>query len=109
MLTEDELRQVKLHLEHADNKGHRLEKRFGHPALQSDLFTPMLHAKMMPMLADVYKGRIASDHALLSEYGGQKMEAQIIEGGVRFTAVDQVCFFSTAQWYLQNLLIFLYL
>jgi len=42
MPTEDELRQVKLHSERADNKGHRLEKRFGHPALQSDLFTPML-------------------------------------------------------------------
>jgi len=52
---------------------------------------------MMPMLADVYKGRIASDHALLSEYGGQKMEAQTIEGGVRFAAVGQVCSVSTAQ------------
>jgi hypothetical protein len=91
MPTEDELRQVQLHSERADNKGHRLEKRFGHPALQSDLFTPMLHAKMMPLLADVYKGRIASDHALLNEYGGQKLEAQVVEGGVRFAAVDQVC------------------
>jgi hypothetical protein len=50
----------------------------------------MLHAKMMPLLAEVYKGRIDSDHAMLNEYGGQKTEAQIVEGGVKFAAVDQV-------------------
>jgi len=87
--TEDELRQVKLHSERADSRGHRLEKRFGHPALNADLFTPMLHAKMMPLLAEVYKGRIDSDHAMLNEYGGQKAEAQVVEGGVKFAAVDQ--------------------
>lgn len=55
-----------------------------------DLFTPMLHAKMMPLLADVYKGRIDGGHAQMNEYGGQKMEAQVIEAGVKFAAVDQV-------------------
>jgi calcium permeable stress-gated cation channel len=55
-----------------------------------ELFTPMLHAKMMPLLGEVYKGKIDSDHARLREYGGQKMEAQVVEGGVRFAAVDQV-------------------
>jgi calcium permeable stress-gated cation channel len=90
MPTEEELHQVKTHSERADNRGHRLEKRFGHPALNVELFTPMLHAKMMPLLAEVYKGRIDSDHAMLNEYGGQKAEAQIVEGGVKFAAVDQV-------------------
>ena len=50
----------------------------------------MLHAKMMPLLADVYKGRIANEQARLGEYGGQKLEAQVVEGGVRFAAVNHV-------------------
>jgi hypothetical protein len=52
----------------------------------------MLHVKMMPLLAEVYKGRIANDQAMLGEYGGQKLDAQVVEGGVKFAAVDQVCF-----------------
>jgi hypothetical protein len=47
--TEEELRAVKIHSERADTKSNRLEKRFGHPALHMELFTPMLHAKMMPL------------------------------------------------------------
>jgi len=43
---------------------------------------------MMPLLADVYKGRIANEQARLGEYGGQKLEAQVVEGGVRFAAVN---------------------
>lgn len=87
--SEEELRQAKIHSERADHKGHRLEKRFGHPALQADLFTPLLHARMMPLLAEVYKGRIDRDQAMVGEYGGQKMDAQVVEGGVKFAAVDQ--------------------
>jgi len=47
---------------------------------------------MMLLLAEVYKGRIDSNHAILNEYGGQKLEAQIVEGGVKFATVDQVGF-----------------
>jgi hypothetical protein len=47
---------------------------------------------MMLLLAEVYKGRIDSNHAMLNEYGGQKLEAQVVEGGVKFTAIDQVGF-----------------
>ncbi|KAG8921438.1 hypothetical protein FRC00_008647, partial [Tulasnella sp. 408] len=46
----DEIAASKVHSERADSKGGRLASRFGHPALHSDLFTPMLHAKMMPLL-----------------------------------------------------------
>ena len=87
--TEEEIRVAQIHSERADIKGNRLEKRFGHPALHMELFTPMLHAKMMPLLAEVYKGKINSDHAKLGEYGGQKVEAQVIEDGIRFAGVDQ--------------------
>ncbi|EGO00856.1 hypothetical protein SERLA73DRAFT_50768, partial [Serpula lacrymans var. lacrymans S7.3] len=51
--SEAELRDAKIHSSRADASGNRLEKRFGHPALHAELFTPMLHAKMMPLLADV--------------------------------------------------------
>lgn len=90
MPTEDELRQAKVHSSRADATGHRLERRFGHPALHADLFTPMLHAKMMPLLRDVYKGRIGSNKARLDEYGGRKMDAQVIEGGIKFAGIEQV-------------------
>ena len=50
----------------------------------------MLHAKMMPLLAEVYKGRIDTEQAKLYEYGGQKLEAQVVEGGVKFAAVEHV-------------------
>ncbi|KAK0460961.1 DUF221-domain-containing protein [Desarmillaria tabescens] len=87
--SEEELRLAKVHSERADNKGNKLGKRFGHPALHADLFTPMLHANMMPLLGQVYKGKIGRDQAKLDEYGGQKMDAQVVEGGIRIAAIDQ--------------------
>jgi len=89
MPTEEELREAKIHSERADTRGNKLEKRFGHPALHADLFTPMLHAKMMPLLSQVYSGKIGRDQAKLDEYGGQKVEAQVVEGGVKIAAIDQ--------------------
>uniref|UniRef100_A0A0W0F0Y5 DUF221-domain-containing protein n=1 Tax=Moniliophthora roreri TaxID=221103 RepID=A0A0W0F0Y5_MONRR len=87
--SEEEIRLAKVHSERADNKGNRLEKRFGHPALHAELFTPMLHAKMMPLLSQVYKGKVGKDEAQIKEYGGQKMEAQVVEGGIRIAAIEQ--------------------
>lgn len=92
MPTEEEIRLAKVHSERADNRGNRLEKRFGHPALVADLFTPMLHAKMMPLLSQVYHGKLGRDEAKLNEYGGQKLEAQIVEGGIKIAAISQVRF-----------------
>lgn len=45
---------------------------------------------MMPLLADVYKGKIGSDKAKLDEYGGRKLDAQVVEGGLKIAAVEQV-------------------
>jgi hypothetical protein len=84
---------AKVHSERADNNSNRLEKRFGHPALHAELFTPMLHKNMMPLLSQVYQGKIGKDHAKLDEYGGKQMEAQIVPGGIKIAAIDQVCFF----------------
>ncbi|KAG6335495.1 hypothetical protein ID866_3602 [Astraeus odoratus] len=88
--TEEELRRAQVHSSSADASGHRLERRFGHPALHADLFTPMLHAKMMPLLQEVYKGKIDADKARLDEYGGRKVDAQVIEGGIKFAGIEQV-------------------
>ncbi|KAI0035460.1 DUF221-domain-containing protein [Vararia minispora EC-137] len=87
--TEEELRAAKIHSERADVKGNRLEKRFGHPALHAELFTPMLHANMMPLLADIYHGKLAHEQTKVQEYGGQQLDARVIPGGLRIAAVEQ--------------------
>ncbi|KAG5727100.1 hypothetical protein E4T56_gene20354 [Termitomyces sp. T112] len=87
--TDDEIRLARVHSERADARGSRLQRRFGHPALHAELFTPMLHAKMMPLLSQVYHGRIANDEAKMEEYGGQKLEAQVVPGGIKIAAVSQ--------------------
>ncbi|KAF8816773.1 hypothetical protein BYT27DRAFT_7247941 [Phlegmacium glaucopus] len=60
-----------------------LEKRFGHPALHAELFTPMLHKNLMPLLSEVYHGKINSDRAKVDAYGGQQMEAQLVPPALR--------------------------
>ena len=86
--SQDEIAQAKVHSQRSDNNRNRLEKRFGHPALNSDLFTPMVHANMGHLLPQVYSGKIESDKARLGEYGGQKVEAQIVQG-IKIAAIDQ--------------------
>lgn len=86
--SQDEIAQAKVHSQRSDNNRNRLEKRFGHPALTSDLFTPMLHADMARLLPQVYNGKIESDKTQLGEYGGQKVQAQLVEG-IKIAAIDQ--------------------
>ncbi|KAJ7125115.1 hypothetical protein C8R44DRAFT_618715 [Mycena epipterygia] len=85
--TPEELAAAKIHSERADARANKLEKRFGHPALHADLFTPMLHKNMMGLLGQVYQGKIGRDQAKLDEYGGQKMEAQVVQG-IKIAAID---------------------
>ena len=86
--SEDELAQAKVHSQRSDNNRNRLEKRFGHPALTSDLFTPMVHANMAHLLPQVYNGKIENDNTRLGEYGGQKVEAQLVQG-IKIAAIQQ--------------------
>lgn len=88
---EQDLKEAKIHSERADHKGHRLANRFGHPALHSKLFTPMLHAKMMPLLAEVYKGKVEHEkiRESLNERGGKKLDVQVVEG-IKIAAIEQV-------------------
>lgn len=80
-----------MHSGRGDVKGHRLENRFGHPALHAELFTPMLHADMLPLLRGVYGGAVTEDKTTtkLKEYGGQRVDAQVIDG-LKIAAVAQV-------------------
>ncbi|KAH8828425.1 DUF221-domain-containing protein [Flagelloscypha sp. PMI_526] len=87
--SQQELQSAKIHSGQTDNTKNRLEKRFGHPALHSELFTPMLHAKMMPLLGQVYSGKIGSGKAKLEEYNGQKMDTHVVEGGIKIAAIEQ--------------------
>ncbi|KAI0313029.1 hypothetical protein OF83DRAFT_1176076, partial [Amylostereum chailletii] len=87
--TEEELREAKIHSQRGDLKGNRLEKRFGHPALHQELFTPMLHASMMPLLAEVYHGKLNHEQTKMGEYDGQKMDSQVVPGGLRIAAIAQ--------------------
>jgi len=86
--TDEELHMAKVHSERADARGNRLEKRFGHPSLHAELFTPMLHSHMATLLSQVYSGKIARDEAKLDEYGGQKMQTQVVEG-IKIAAIDE--------------------
>lgn len=90
--TPEELKSTKIHSSQGDIKGHRLENRFGHPALHAELFTPMLHADMMPLLRQVYGGAVTEDKSTtkLKEYGGQRMPTQMIDG-LKIAAVARVC------------------
>lgn len=48
---------AQVHQHHADARKNRLMKRFGHPALHAELFTPMIHKDHQALLAEVYRGR----------------------------------------------------
>ena len=79
--TEAELRNAQVPSKRGNIEGNHLEKRFGHPALHAKLFTPMLHAGMMPLLPQVYSGRIDIEQTELEEYGEQQTDVRVLPGG----------------------------
>ncbi|EIW54410.1 DUF221-domain-containing protein [Trametes versicolor FP-101664 SS1] len=87
--TEQELQEAQVHSRRGDAAGNRLERRFGHPALNSDLFTPMVHANMTALLPQVYSGKIQNVQTKLDEMGGQKTDAQVVAGGIKIAAVEE--------------------
>lgn len=86
--SEEELREAYVHSQRADNAGNKLEKRFGHPALNADLFTPMVHAHMTHLLADVFQGKIGTTKTKLDDIGG-KVNAAVVAGGLKIAAIDE--------------------
>lgn len=89
--SEEELHAAQIHSQRADRAGNRLEKRFGHPALHQELFTPMVHANMTGLLSQVYSGKIGNVQTKLDEYGGTQMDARVVAGGIKIAGIEQVC------------------
>ncbi|PSR72720.1 hypothetical protein PHLCEN_2v11415 [Hermanssonia centrifuga] len=85
----DELQAAQVHSQRADNAGNRLEKRFGHPALHQELYTPMVHANMTSLLLDVYKGKIGNTQTKLGEYGGDQFDAHVVAGGIKIAGIEE--------------------
>ena len=79
-----------MHSQRSDNARNRLEKRFGHPALHSELFTPMVHANMTSLLSQVYHGKLKTESAKVQDMGGQKMDTTIVAGGIKIAGVQEV-------------------
>lgn len=88
--SQDELRAAHVHSQRADNAGNRLEKRFGHPALHQELFTPMVHANMTHLLSEVFQGKIGSAKTKLDEYGGTNVDAHVVAGGIKIAGIAEV-------------------
>ena len=91
--TDEELRQAAVHSKRSDNLNNKLEKRFGHPALHQDLFTPMVHANMTHLLPEVFDGKIGSTKTALDDFGGNKVDAAVV-GGVRIAGIEEVRVFA---------------
>ena len=87
---EHEIAESKIHTEAADTRADRLSRRFGHPALHAELYTPMVHANMVHLLPQVYHGRLSEDVAGLQEPGGEKANAAPIVGGLNIAGVEEV-------------------
>lgn len=88
--TDEELREAHVHSKRADTVGNKLEKRFGHPALHAELFTPMVHASMTHLLSEVYSGKIGDVKTKLDDLGGNKVDARVVAGGIKIAGIDQV-------------------
>ncbi|KZT69635.1 DUF221-domain-containing protein [Daedalea quercina L-15889] len=86
--TDEELQQAAVHSKRSDNLNNKLEKRFGHPALHQDLFTPMVHANMTHLLPEVFDGKIGSTKTALDDFGGTKVDAAVV-GGVRIAGIEE--------------------
>ena len=89
MPSQEELREAQVHSRRHDASRNRLEKRFGHPALHSDLFTPMVHANMTNLLSQVYSGKVSNSHTKLDEMGGQSTNA-VVAGGIKIAGIQEV-------------------
>ncbi|MBW0516954.1 hypothetical protein O181_056669 [Austropuccinia psidii MF-1] len=105
---------------HADARKNRLLKRFGHPSLHAELFTPMIHKNHQALLPAVYSGRIGKigedgkeetdyDNIGPSTTSGKAQPpsastglGQQCAGGLRFAAIAQHDLMYSRQQYLRE-------
>ena len=76
---DEEIAASKVYTEAGDARSNRLSRRFGHPALHTELYTPMVHANMVPLLPQVYHGRLSEGVAGDEKASGAN-EAVTFEG-----------------------------
>ncbi|KAJ1306005.1 hypothetical protein OPQ81_010720 [Rhizoctonia solani] len=84
---QDEIARSRIHKQ--DAKNGRLESRFGHPSLHTELFTPMVHSNMTHLLEQVYQGRMAKDQTRMEEYGGKEVSVSVLPSGLKFASVAE--------------------
>ncbi|KDR75702.1 hypothetical protein GALMADRAFT_68331 [Galerina marginata CBS 339.88] len=92
----EELSRSIVHSEELDIGENKLEQRYGHPALQVELLTPMIHSRVIPLLRRIYKGKTSHAGRVRSRgIGNISDKAKTIEDdevmeGVVFTPVHEV-------------------
>lgn len=96
--TQAELSSAQTHSARQDGKNGRLSRRFGHPALHAELYTPMLHANMIPLLSQVFEGKLGNAKFKMSEMGGKKMDTTVIQGGIKIAGIAEVRFVGLNTW-----------
>ena len=62
------------------NRSERVGTKFGHPALNKPLITPMVHARAQHVLGQIYRGRLNSDGGRAMEYSDIAMEPMDTKG-----------------------------
>jgi hypothetical protein len=89
--TEQELAEAAARAPRTHERSHALSSRFGHPALHAELWTPMVHANQIPLLSQVYAGKISAARTKVKEMGGQKVEAAVVaNAGITFAGIEKV-------------------
>lgn len=96
----NELSRSIVHSEDADISANKLEERYRHPALQADLFTPMVHSRLMTSLRRITRGKSSNRRngdltRTMDVKSGAKAspdaepDDEVVEG-VKFTPVNEV-------------------
>lgn len=89
----EEITRAMLYSDQADMAERKLETRYDHPVLDANLFTPLVHAKDMPVLHRLLKGKnkemnLARETETISV--STKSMREDDASGVHLTPVDEV-------------------
>jgi calcium permeable stress-gated cation channel len=87
--TESELHDARIRAQARNIKENHSENCVGHPALHEALRTPVLYENMMPLLAQVYSGRLDSEQTTTRECSEQQIEVCVLPGGIQIARIDQ--------------------
>lgn len=92
-----DLSRAIVHTEASDSGRSKLEERYCHPALKTDLFSPMIHSRALSMLRHIYgrktEIRTRSLEAKKSRVKLKGLEDETAVEGVSFNPIHEVRFF----------------